>query len=290
MLLEKKCKELGIERKVHIMQTYDHEPNITDVPSAIGLFRPMVYFPTQTVKTGKIKDIEPILLHELLHIKRNDYLINWIQMVIQAIFFFHPFVWYVNWRIRELREEVCDDIVIKFIKNRKKYAKCLVGILDRITRENAFVFLGSNIIERKSSLARRIVRIADRQYRYFKPITIPSFIGIIVITALSFSLSCDSEYNIIGELNKSANNNLEKIPQYDNPSYMVLKIVESGIYEIEGESVSKSNLKSILKTTMEKNNKTNIQIIRNQEISFDEIVYIMDIAYSIGFKYVAIEK
>lgn len=53
-----------------------------------------------------------VLLHELSHIARFDAAVNVLQILAQAIFWFHPFVWWVNKKIRQEREKCCDEMAV----------------------------------------------------------------------------------------------------------------------------------------------------------------------------------
>ncbi|WP_337238062.1 M56 family metallopeptidase, partial [Salmonella enterica] len=54
-------------------------------------------------------ELEAILAHELVHIRRHDALVNAAQVVLETVFFYHPAVWWLSRTIREERENCCDD-------------------------------------------------------------------------------------------------------------------------------------------------------------------------------------
>ena len=56
--------------------------------------------------------VEAILLHELAHIRRHDYLVNLLQTVAESLLFYHPAVWWISGVIRTERENCCDDLVV----------------------------------------------------------------------------------------------------------------------------------------------------------------------------------
>ena len=62
-------------------------------------------------------EVSAILAHELAYIKRQDYLINLFQSVIEIIFFYHPAVWWISSKVRAERENCCDDIAIEVTGN-----------------------------------------------------------------------------------------------------------------------------------------------------------------------------
>ena len=74
------------------------------------------------------EEIEIIILHELAHIKRNDYLINLAQQAMSVLLFFNPFAQLINRVINQERENSCDDIVIEASKKPLVYAHALLKL------------------------------------------------------------------------------------------------------------------------------------------------------------------
>jgi beta-lactamase regulating signal transducer with metallopeptidase domain len=72
--------------------------------------------------------LEAILLHELAHISRADYLINIFQSAIETLLFFNPFVWRMSSVIRREREHCCDDLVVAFTEQPLAYARALSSL------------------------------------------------------------------------------------------------------------------------------------------------------------------
>ena len=112
--------KLGIDRMVRVL-----ESAIIEVPVAIGYIRPVILLPLGIIVNIPVQQLEAILLHELAHIRRRDYLLNIIQSVIEAVFFFNPAVWWISGNIRMEREHVCDDITVQNINNSLDYIKAL---------------------------------------------------------------------------------------------------------------------------------------------------------------------
>ena len=83
------------------------------VPCIVGHFKPVVLLPLGLLTQLPVEQIEAIVLHELAHIKRNDYLINLMQYLVKIVFFFNPFVVFICRKIDFERETACDDIAVK---------------------------------------------------------------------------------------------------------------------------------------------------------------------------------
>ena len=117
------AKKLRLGLKVEIF-----ESELVRTPIVLGVFKPMILFPVGLVNGLSERQVEAILLHELAHIKRQDYLINLIQTIIETIFFFNPAIWFLSSKIREERENCCDDIAIEFESDPMEYARALTLI------------------------------------------------------------------------------------------------------------------------------------------------------------------
>ena len=107
------------------------ESSMVQGPATLGVLRPIILLPL-TATTGLThKQLIAIMAHELAHIRRWDYVVNVIQAAIEAMLFFHPAVWWVSRRVRQERENCCDDIAADVVGDRTFYAVALER-LDRL--------------------------------------------------------------------------------------------------------------------------------------------------------------
>ncbi|ERJ58480.1 M56 family metallopeptidase [Sphingobacterium paucimobilis] len=104
-------------------------------PLAMGFFKPVIIFPVAYVNKMSLSEVEALLLHELAHIKRNDYLLNMINIILETILFFNPFIWLMSRHIRTEREQACDDRVVQFFPEPTLYAKALLNV--ELLKQNA---------------------------------------------------------------------------------------------------------------------------------------------------------
>ena len=99
-------------------------------PFVWGLLRGGIYLPANFVKAHNVEHRRGVLGHELSHILRFDAAVNLLQVVAQAVFWFHPFVWWSNRKIRVEREKCCDEMAIAHLGARAKdYSDAIVNIL-----------------------------------------------------------------------------------------------------------------------------------------------------------------
>ncbi len=152
-------QKLNINKKV---QFYLSEK--VNVPLAIGFLKPVVLFPIALVAQLDIKQVEAILIHELSHIRRNDYMLNLIKTGIETLLFFNPFVWLSSRFIHIEREHACDDLVVKFTGAPVAYAHALLKlelIKDKNQPALSLAATGNN-----QHLYQRIKRITDMKTNY----------------------------------------------------------------------------------------------------------------------------
>ncbi len=129
-----------------------------NTPVMLGFLKPIILLPIATINHLNTEQVESILLHELAHIKRNDYLFNILQTIIETILFFNPFVWFISTIIRREREHCCDDIVVATTTNPLPYAKALALLeTQRIAEKNLQLAATGN----KKQLFNRIKRIME---------------------------------------------------------------------------------------------------------------------------------
>jgi beta-lactamase regulating signal transducer with metallopeptidase domain len=74
-----------------------------NVPAVIGCLRPVILLPASVLTELNTTQLELIIIHELAHIRRHDFLLNIVQTVVEALLFFHPCVWWMSKIIRQTR-------------------------------------------------------------------------------------------------------------------------------------------------------------------------------------------
>lgn len=127
-----------------------------DVPMVAGWLAPVVLVPASMVAGLAPQQLEAILAHELAHVRRQDYLVNIAQSVIETLLFYHPAVWWVSRRVRTEREHCCDDLAAAVVGDPIVYARALVELETR----RRSVPVGA-LAATGGSLMRRIQRLID---------------------------------------------------------------------------------------------------------------------------------
>ena len=127
---------------------------LVDVPTVIGWMRPVILLPMSTLTGLSPRQIEALLAHELAHIRRHDYLVNLLQSALETLLFYHPAVWWVSRRVREERENCCDDVAVAVCGDAVTYARALAE-LERLRSETPRLALAAT----GGSLLARIQRL-----------------------------------------------------------------------------------------------------------------------------------
>ncbi len=123
--IERAFKEFGLKKypRVWLVEGIGQ-------PFVWGLFRGSIYLPAKFASNGSGSFRRDLLGHELCHILRFDAAVNLLQVMAQAIFWFHPFVWWANKKIRAEREKCCDEMAIARLgAQAKDYSAAIVNIL-----------------------------------------------------------------------------------------------------------------------------------------------------------------
>lgn len=153
LFLELKRKEAGVKRIIGKLSTQIQSPIV------FGHFKPILLFPFALLSKLTPEQIEAVILHELAHIKRNDYILNIFQIFIEVVFYFHPVTWWLTSIVKREREHICDEEAAgKELKQKLSYAKALL-----IIQENDSISsIGSLAFAKKpSEMYLRIKRILE---------------------------------------------------------------------------------------------------------------------------------
>ena len=124
--LERISKSLGIRKEVTLLQSI----HLTG-PLLVGFLKPAVIVPVGMFTHLSVSQVETILIHELYHLKRLDYLVNIMQLFMEGVLFYNPAAWYISDIIRQEREHCCDDGVVQTSNDPVDYAKALVQLAEQ---------------------------------------------------------------------------------------------------------------------------------------------------------------
>ncbi|MFC2151113.1 M56 family metallopeptidase [Bacteroidota bacterium] len=188
-----------IEKQLKIRKTVKYiESKFVKIPLVLGYFKPVVVIPIEMLTGMPSNQIEAIIAHELAHIRRNDYILNVLQTIIETVFFFHPAIWYISLQIRKERENSCDDMALTVCDGSLVYAKALVSVQELTLRKHysAVAFSG-----RKKHLLNRIKRMImkPKVKSNFTDKIIAAVIILSAVLTLSFTYAAKTSNYVIEE-------------------------------------------------------------------------------------------
>ena len=174
-LRNNETSEISAKWKTFVKETAQHlqikkeviikvSKNIT-TPLTIGFLKPIILIPIASINNLNATQLEAVLLHELAHIKRQDYLINLLLMMIDVLMFFNPFSKCISKQIDIEREICCDDMVLQQNYSSTVYAAALLNIAKSQLQAQP-VFGALTAVAPNNQLKDRIKRILNLEVEH----------------------------------------------------------------------------------------------------------------------------
>src|SRR5437879_2976754 len=218
MLVDELSLELGLRRHVRLLQSQGPA-----MPMTWGIRRPAILLPAEANDWTPARRRD-VLLHELAHVKRHDFLIQLIARIACAVYWFHPVVWLAATRLREERERACDDHVLRAGATLSTYATHLLEIA-RDLRAARATALASVAMARPAQLATRLLDVLDTRRRrdtLSAKSALPAWIAaIVVVVPLAAAAPRGIEPT-------SASSSLDTIPPLPSPWMTHVRATGSG--------------------------------------------------------------
>ncbi|MEA4926009.1 MAG: M56 family metallopeptidase [Syntrophomonadaceae bacterium] len=126
------CKaNLNIKNEVKVV--YDRS---LGSPALFGIFNPRIIIAPEVIRNLSPQELRYIFLHELSHLKRHDLLVNGLLLIIQAVYWFNPLIWYALRQMKRDCEIACDATVLNHLKpqDRKPYGQTIISLLQLLAK------------------------------------------------------------------------------------------------------------------------------------------------------------
>ncbi len=159
-LLVEARRAVGLTRRVRMAVT----DKLTS-PAVVGVLVPTLILPLSLTTTLTPEQIRFVLLHELAHIRRGDYLASLFQLFAEALLFFNPAVWWISRQIRIEREACCDTLAVELSGAPADYARTLVYVAENVLHPVPVAASAFGDKREPSSLADRVQRMLVPGYR-----------------------------------------------------------------------------------------------------------------------------
>jgi len=155
-------------------------------PAVIGIIVPIILLPPAALTGVPVEQLRAILAHELAHVRRCDWLVNVLQMLVESLGFFNPAVWWISRQIRVEREASCDAVAAKVIGAPSNMARALVDWCHRV-KDAPLTAALALAGEKHSTLSDRVRRLAMPGHR--PAVRLPWHTFTILILAATLALA-----------------------------------------------------------------------------------------------------
>ncbi|WPV02906.1 M56 family metallopeptidase [Mucilaginibacter sp. cycad4] len=145
------CEKLQLKRAVRLL-----ESGFVKMPMVIGHLKPVILIPAGLLSGLPPEQVEAVVLHELAHIRRHDYIVNFLQTVTETVFFFNPGLLWISALLRDERENCCDDIAIAQTKNKREFIQALISFKEHSLYGSSYAVAFPG---KKNQLLQRVSRI-----------------------------------------------------------------------------------------------------------------------------------
>jgi beta-lactamase regulating signal transducer with metallopeptidase domain len=137
LFVQKISGQMGIQQKVIV-----YVSELVRSPLTVGYLKPIILLPVAALNHLSTQQVEAILLHELSHIRRYDYLVNLMVSVINTLLYFNPFVKLFMKNMEVERENCCDQLVLQFGYDKVGYASALLT-LEKLSIQHQALAIGA---------------------------------------------------------------------------------------------------------------------------------------------------
>lgn len=154
---------LGQARRVELATAYDvanlavmSSPSTLE-PGVVGIWRPILLLPEGLINRLTATQLNALIAHERCHVRCHDNLAAAVHMLVEAIFWFHPLVWWIERRMIDERERACDEAVLRAGNDPDEYVAGILTVC-RFTLRTQLACVsgvtGSDLRARVESIAR----------------------------------------------------------------------------------------------------------------------------------------
>ncbi|HUP87741.1 MAG TPA: M56 family metallopeptidase [Longimicrobiales bacterium] len=224
-LSQRIAKEMGITRPITLLWG-----DKLAVPITWGILYPMILLP-ESASEWTLERRRFVLVHEMAHVRRFDALTQFVAQITLAVFWFSPFVWLAEWRLRVEREHACDDVVLHHGTEATLYADELLqmvrSLMSRRAARPAFAALA---MARRSEFEGRMLAILDPERKrsvsglgsgiIFLLISLLIAAPVAALNPVAFNVETKNEITkpLDNEITKSRNHEITKQATSPSPS------------------------------------------------------------------------
>lgn len=283
LFIKETAAHLGIKKEIKI-----YISNLITSPLTIGFLKPVILVPLASINLLSTQQMEAVLLHELAHIKRLDYLLNLLLSFIEVILFFNPFTNLISIQIQNERENACDDWVLQFKYNSTLYAEALLKLA---VLHNNISSLSLYAIHKKNNVVSRVRRMTNNTYapifNYKKNLLILLFLSVSFASVIYFLNYKNGKAKTIAdkEISNENKNNVQVYLQpislnADNPIFNPLSFFKKSLQAEISKNIANAEKKvnisvnktsNTIATINEVNNENNSNTTTEKSLTIDSL-------------------
>lgn len=283
LFIKETAAHLGIKKEIKI-----YISNLITSPLTIGFLKPVILVPLASINLLSTQQMEAVLLHELAHIKRLDYLLNLLLSFIEVILFFNPFTKLISIQIQNERENACDDWVLQFKYNSTLYAEALLKLA---VLHNNISSLSLYATHKKNNVVSRVRRMTNNTYapifNYKKNLLILLFLSVSFASVIYFLNYKNGKAKTIAdkEISNENKNNVQVYLQpislnADNPIFNPLSFFKKSLQAEISKNIANAEKKvnisvnktsNTIATINEVNNENNSNTTTEKSLTIDSL-------------------
>jgi beta-lactamase regulating signal transducer with metallopeptidase domain len=178
MMVRQLSSRLGLRRVPDVLMTSHTLPPLV---WSIGVF-PRVILPSGLFARLSSEAQATILAHELVHIRRGDYLVRLLELAANTVFWWHPVVRWASWQLRELEEQCCDARVLELVPHQPRtYAAALVDTLEFLSEQPRTPVPLPTAVHSTGSLSRRIRMLTQNRTNRLSALSAALVAGLVAV-------------------------------------------------------------------------------------------------------------
>jgi bla regulator protein BlaR1 len=175
-------------------------------PGVFGIIRPVLLWPEGIARHMDDAHLESVLAHEVCHVQRRDNLTSAIHMLVEAIFWFHPVVWWMERQLVKERERACDEAVLQLGNEAAVYAESILNVCKFFTESPTACMSGVM----GSELKQRIARILSGQGERKLDLRRKAMLALACVLAVGVPLAAGFLRAAQGQTQPAQQNGIEK--------------------------------------------------------------------------------
>jgi bla regulator protein blaR1 len=168
-------------------------------PGVFGIFRPVLLLPASVLDRLSPAQIKAIVAHEMCHVRQRDNLTYAMHMIVEAVFWFHPLVWWIGARLIDERERACDEAALEGGNDAQDYAAGILGVCKLYAASPLACASGISGSDLRGRIARIMAGCVSQQLDFGRKFLIASVALAAIVAPVAFGLVRPAHFRITAQ-------------------------------------------------------------------------------------------